>query len=263
MSLSNLGQKKEACAALHRFAAEFPMPPTNLRRQAAIGEAEAGLLTRRCAKRLRRSTTRGIRPPMDRLGPFETAPHLAVAVSGGADSLALCLLAHRWAHARGGRIAALTVDHGLRREATAEATQVGAWLARSRNRPSYSAPGRRQAARPDPGSGARRRAIALLRDWCADHASAPSADRPSPRRPGGDPFAATGARQRPRRAGRHGRHRATPEIRLLRPLAFRTAAPPCGHACERCKQGWIQDPSNRNPRLSTRSFSPGLMPQCR
>jgi tRNA(Ile)-lysidine synthase len=41
------------------------------------------------------------------LGPFEPAVHLAVAVSGGADSLALALLARDWARARGGRVIAL------------------------------------------------------------------------------------------------------------------------------------------------------------
>ena len=51
---------------------------------------------------------------MDRLGPFEPCPRLAVAVSGGADSMALALLAHEWASCRGGGILALTVDHGLR-----------------------------------------------------------------------------------------------------------------------------------------------------
>jgi len=66
---------------------------------------------------------------LDRLGPFERPPRLAVAVSGGADSLALALLARAWVRRRGGTIVALTVDHGLRREASAEAKQVGAWLA--------------------------------------------------------------------------------------------------------------------------------------
>jgi tRNA(Ile)-lysidine synthase len=50
---------------------------------------------------------------MAALGPFEPAPHIAVAVSGGADSLALCLLAEAWARGRGGRVTAFTVDHGL------------------------------------------------------------------------------------------------------------------------------------------------------
>jgi tRNA(Ile)-lysidine synthase len=62
---------------------------------------------------------------MAALGPFEPAPHLAVAVSGGPDSLALTLLLDRWARARGGAVLALTVDHGLRAEAADEA----AWVA--------------------------------------------------------------------------------------------------------------------------------------
>jgi tRNA(Ile)-lysidine synthase len=66
---------------------------------------------------------------LDRLGPFERAPCLAVAVSGGADSMALALLADAWAQRHGGRVAALTVDHGLRPESAAEARQVHAWLA--------------------------------------------------------------------------------------------------------------------------------------
>src|SRR5271165_4045530 len=58
---------------------------------------------------------------MARLGPFEPAPMLAVAVSGGADSLALAVLADAWARARGGAIIALVVDHGLRAAAADEA----------------------------------------------------------------------------------------------------------------------------------------------
>jgi tRNA(Ile)-lysidine synthase len=53
--------------------------------------------------------------------PFEQAPTVAAAVSGGRDSLALALLAHDWAAARGGRIVALIVDHGLRAASAAEA----------------------------------------------------------------------------------------------------------------------------------------------
>lgn len=67
---------------------------------------------------------------LERLGPFGSAPHLAVGVSGGADSLALTLLAARWAKPRGGRVTALTVDHGLRANAAKEAAIVGSWLHR-------------------------------------------------------------------------------------------------------------------------------------
>jgi tRNA(Ile)-lysidine synthase len=58
---------------------------------------------------------------MAQLGPFEPAPLLAVAVSGGADSLALAVLADAWARARGGATIALVVDHGLRAAAADEA----------------------------------------------------------------------------------------------------------------------------------------------
>lgn len=65
---------------------------------------------------------------LERLGPFEPNPHVAVALSGGSDSMALVLLADEWAREQGGRITALTVDHGLRAEAQTEAQQVGAWM---------------------------------------------------------------------------------------------------------------------------------------
>lgn len=48
----------------------------------------------------------------------------AVAVSGGGDSVALLLLAHRWAQRHGAQLVALTVDHGLRPEAAQEAAFV-------------------------------------------------------------------------------------------------------------------------------------------
>jgi tRNA(Ile)-lysidine synthase len=56
------------------------------------------------------------------------APPLAIALSGGADSMALTLLADAWARAHGCNIVALTVDHGLRAESRAEAEQVAAWM---------------------------------------------------------------------------------------------------------------------------------------
>ena len=58
---------------------------------------------------------------MAAFAPFEPSPRIAVAVSGGPDSTALCLLAHRWAQDRGGRAIALIVDHRLRPASTAEA----------------------------------------------------------------------------------------------------------------------------------------------
>jgi tRNA(Ile)-lysidine synthase len=66
---------------------------------------------------------------MDRLGPFEPSPRIAAGVSGGADSMALALLAHDWARSRGGSLVALIVDHRLRPESEAEATEAAARLA--------------------------------------------------------------------------------------------------------------------------------------
>ncbi len=54
--------------------------------------------------------------------------HIAVAVSGGSDSMALLRLAEQWAHHRI-KISVLTVDHGLRSEAAAEAVKVAEWCA--------------------------------------------------------------------------------------------------------------------------------------
>ena len=79
----------------------------------------------------------GTRPPPDGdefaarmapLGPFEPRPRLAVAVSGGADSLALALLAAGWAQARGGAVLGLIVDHGLRAAAAREAADAAICL---------------------------------------------------------------------------------------------------------------------------------------
>jgi tRNA(Ile)-lysidine synthase len=77
-----------------------------------------------------RLTADDFAPLMAPFAPFENHPVLAVAVSGGRDSLALALLAHDWAQARGGRIVGLIVDHGLRAEAAHEAEATRVVLAR-------------------------------------------------------------------------------------------------------------------------------------
>lgn len=57
---------------------------------------------------------------------WKAAPAVVLAVSGGPDSIALMWLAARWrrALARGPRLIAVTVDHGLRPEAKREAREV-------------------------------------------------------------------------------------------------------------------------------------------
>lgn len=63
------------------------------------------------------------------LAPFglSRTDAVAVAVSGGPDSMALLVLAADEAKKSGRPLHALTVDHGLRAEASSEAEQVAAW----------------------------------------------------------------------------------------------------------------------------------------
>lgn len=63
-----------------------------------------------------------------RLLPPGPPPRLAVAVSGGADSTALALLAHGYCVSRGGSVLALIADHGLRNESGREAGLAAARL---------------------------------------------------------------------------------------------------------------------------------------
>lgn len=64
--------------------------------------------------------------------PFAAEDGVLIAVSGGPDSLALLILARQWRTLTGwpGQLVAATVDHGLRREAAAEARQVASICAR-------------------------------------------------------------------------------------------------------------------------------------
>jgi tRNA(Ile)-lysidine synthase len=61
-------------------------------------------------------------------GPFEPHPRLAVAVSGGADSMSLALLAKTWLQPLQGSLLGLVIDHGLRPESAEEADVTAARL---------------------------------------------------------------------------------------------------------------------------------------
>ena len=61
---------------------------------------------------------------MNSLGPYEKNPHLAVAVSGGCDSLCLAILAKKWVDMKGGRITALIVDHSLRKNSNQQSKKT-------------------------------------------------------------------------------------------------------------------------------------------
>ena len=114
---------------------------------------------------VQRITKREFVALMTDIGPFESEPHLAIACSGGADSMALTLLADGWARAQGGRATALVVDHGIRTNSRKEAETVAGELKRCgvsckvlRNTDAIGS-GDIQAA-------ARHVRYALLQDWC-------------------------------------------------------------------------------------------------
>jgi tRNA(Ile)-lysidine synthase len=104
---------------------------------------------------------------LEALADFEAAPFLAVAVSGGSDSLALAILADRWARARGGRICALTVDHRLRPESADEVRRLQGWLAARNIRHEVLV-----WSEPKPAAGieaaARQARYRLLDGWCRE-----------------------------------------------------------------------------------------------
>ena len=183
-------------------------------------------------------------------GPFEPASHLAIAVSGGADSMALTLLAAAWARRRKGRVTALTVDHRLRPESDAEARQVGRWLS-GRGIAHKILPWRGDKPASGVQAAARAARMRLLAEWCTRHnilhllsghqledqagtlmlrLSAGS---------GGDGLAAMPLVQD--LAGPEGT-----SLRLIRPLLSVPAAR-LRAVLHRHDQAWADDPSNRKP----------------
>ena len=179
--------------------------------------------------------------------PFEVSPIVAVAVSGGRDSLALALLAQDWATERGGRVVGLIVDHALRVEAADEAAATLSVLSR------HGIDGtilHWSGAKPKSGlqEAARAARYRLLRDEC--------------RRRGilhlllghhADDQAETVAMRTVRRSGPDGLAGMAavveqPELRLLRPLLGiprgRLTATLVGRGVS-----WLDDPSNADPRF--------------
>ena len=104
---------------------------------------------------------------------FRDRDHVALAVSGGSDSLALMHLAARWARQapRAPRLSVLSVDHGLRPQAAVEAGEV-CRLARGLGLAADVL--RWQGDKPDSGIQAAARAAryGLLGAWCAEHGAA-------------------------------------------------------------------------------------------
>lgn len=97
-----------------------------------------------------------------------SANHIAVAVSGGADSMALTLLTQRWCAQNGKQLSALTVDHRLRVESAYEARQVGVWLRQHAIRHHILTP----PSRPEIANiqtRARQMRYDAMLEWCTQH----------------------------------------------------------------------------------------------
>lgn len=190
------------------------------------------------------------------LGPFEPAPRLAAGVSGGADSMALALLADDWARSCGGSVLALVVDHGLRAESAAEVDLTIQRLA-SRGIPATKI--RLADLRHGPALAERARAAryAILRTACADagilhlllgHHAADQAETVLMRQQSGSGPAGLAAMPA---------LSEQTELRLLRPLL---GVPPVRLRATVRAAGlaWVEDPSNRDQRALRPRLRAGL-----
>lgn len=184
---------------------------------------------------------------------------LAVAVSGGADSLALTYLAAAWAKQHHISFCAVTVDHGLRPESQKEAQTVHDWLLQAGiDHTILTWTGTKPQTRIE--EKAREARYALLTNWCcqekvpvlllAHHA---------------DDQAETFFLRLARQSGLDGLC-AMPEVLYRRDIAFVRPMLTCHH--QECamylkeKQlPWIEDPMNLSPlyeRVRLRAIQPVL-----
>ena len=185
------------------------------------------------------------------LGPFAGDRRLAVAVSGGADSMALALLLLGW-----GRPFACVVDHGLRQESASEADLTMRRLA------ALGIPARLLRADLSHGPGLAERAraarYALLGVACRDagladlalgHHLRDQAETLLLRRAAGSGLAGLSGMA----AVAH-----TDSMRLIRPLL---AVPPVRLRATLRAQGieWVEDPSNTDPATPRALLRAGLL----
>lgn len=185
------------------------------------------------------------------LGPFAADRRLAVAVSGGADSMALALLLRGW-----GRPFACVVDHGLRQESALEADLTMRRLA------GLGIPGRLLRADLSRGPGLAERARAArygllgvacrdagLADLALGHHLRDQAETLLLRRAAGSGLAGLSGMA----AVAH-----TDSMRLIRPLL--TVPPGRLRATLRTLGiGWVDDPSNTDPATPRAMLRAGLL----
>lgn len=179
-----------------------------------------------------------------------TERHVALAVSGGSDSVALLRLARDWAAASHPELtlSVLTVDHGLRAESAVEAERVRDWagnLGLAHHTLRWT-----PAEKPVTGLQAKARAAryALMADWCRAHGASAlltghtlddQAETVLMRLSRtASPDSLAGVRRRGDWGG----------VPLLRPLLSLRRQALRDHLAG-LGQSWIEDPSNADPRF--------------
>jgi len=190
---------------------------------------------------------------MSALGLNPESGPVAVAVSGGADSMALALLAARW-----GRVHALTVDHGLSEESADEAAQVADWL-EARGIAHSILVWRGDKPRHGIQAAARQARYRLLDDWCGAqgihtlllaHHRDDQAETFLLRLARGSGLSGLAAMQPVSRAPDGGPARYRPLLEVPKSRLVAT--------CRAAEQDWIEQPANSDPRFQ-RSHARALL----
>lgn len=193
---------------------------------------------------------------MARLGPFEERPDIAIACSGGPDSMALVVLADSWAQSKGGSATALIVDHGLRPESSVEARTVFERLS-DRNIQAVVLERRGPRIFSDIQAKARDARYELMTHWCLAHGVVHlllGHHR--------EDQAETLLLRRERGSGVYGlagmpEIRETGALRILRPLLTLPKAR-LRSTIDALGVDVVEDPSNDNPRFSRVRIRQGL-----
>lgn len=197
-----------------------------------------------------RGLTAAVHEVLDRRLLSASPAPIAVALSGGGDSLALSLIAADWSKVRRRRLLILTVDHGLRAESAAwtracaaTADRLGAdfqALAWEGDKPATGLPAAARSARHRLIADAARAAgakVILMGHTASDRLEAAAmrqagASTPSPREWTPSPTWPQGR-----------------DLFLLRPMLSQTRAEIRAWLAER-GETWIEDPANEDPRFA-------------
>lgn len=182
------------------------------------------------------------------IGYFEPNPTIAVAVSGGPDSMALLLLLQEWATTQDGTVVALTVNHGLRSESAEEARWVAEQCA-ARGITHHTLKSEQEKPRSAIQEAARDERYQLLAAWCREHHVLHLFTAHHK-----DDQAETVLFRAARGSGLSGLAGISAvsvqsDVRLIRPLLSFPKSELMDYLAHK-KQDWLEDPSNKNPAYS-------------